>query len=74
MKKAIVEMSYSKTASDNCDFGFTTTIIFPLVFAGFFPKHMKEVQHTTQKPKGYLRKHFRYQSHLQKHTKSLKAF
>lgn len=32
-------MSYSKTASDNCDFGFRRTIIFlHLVFAEFFSK------------------------------------
>lgn len=75
MKKTIAEISYSKTASDNCDFGFIRTVIFlHLVFAGFFSKAQHEVQHMTQKPKDYLCKHLRYQSNLQKHTRSFKTF
>lgn len=44
MKKVIAEISYSKTASDNFDFGFTRTVILlHLVFAVFFSKAHKKV-------------------------------
>lgn len=75
IKKAITEMSYSKTASDNYDAGFTRTIIFlHLVFAGvFFQSTRKEYQHTTQNPKDDLCNHFRYQN-LQKQNQKFQIF